>query len=341
MDVLLFIAKRLTGFKHRRLFQKRNYSMKKYLASLLAVLTAASLSPQALSEDAMNAAKALTSSVTPANDGDSLTRTLGLDGSKIKTVTDLSSVTRGLNDQMPGAATLAGTWVNYANQMMMMFNNEGFASIGVNGSVSVFSYSVQGNTILLKSQSGEQFAMVYSLNGDSLNVTIDNQNYAFSRYNQIMTQSQIQSPPPAPAPVPAPAPAPVPAPAPAPVPAPAPAPVPAPAPAPAPVPAPITAPATAQGVLNGNYYCTVQNMPQLSLIYVYSGNNYQAAAYNNNQIAVTSTGTYSISGNLYQYQVTNSTDPSAVGVNGTSNIQFAGNGYTLTSDGLMINCQKM
>ncbi len=319
MDVLLFIAKRLTGFKHRRLFQKRNYSMKKYLASLLAVLTAASLSPQALSEDAMNVAKALTSSVTPANDGDSLTRTLGLDGSKIKTVTDLSSVTRGLNDQMPGAATLAGTWVNYANQMMMMFNNEGFASIGVNGSVSVFSYSVQGNTILLKSQSGEQFAMVYSLNGDSLNVTIDNQNYAFSRYNQIMTQSQIQSPPPAPAPVPAPAPA----------------------PAPVPAPAPITAPATAQGVLNGNYYCTVQNMPQLSLIYVYSGNNYQAAAYNNNQIAVTSTGTYSISGNLYQYQVTNSTDPSAVGVNGTSNIQFAGNGYTLTSDGLMINCQKM
>lgn len=279
--------------------------MKRNIISLLTILTAVSLS-QSQAADDFEAARSLTnlgSDVNTANAG-SLGNAIGLNGSKTEDLTDLSVVTKGLNDQTASSGTLAGTWVNYSNQMMMMFNNEGFASIGVNGNVSVFFYSVQGNTIQLRSQSGEQFSMNFVLSGDTLNVTIDNQNYSFTRYSQ-----GAQTVPPAQNTVPAPQ---------------------------------ITVPQTpSSGGLNGNYYCTVQNMPQLSLIYVYSGNSYQAAIYNNNQIVTTSTGTYSVSGNLYQYQVTNSTDPSAIGVTGTSNIQISGNGYSLTNEGLVVNCQKM
>ncbi len=213
----------------------------------------------------------------------------------------------GMN-QANVANPLDGTWVNNdpAVPIIMMFNSKNFASMSINNTISVFVYTVNGSNLQLESQDGQQYTVPFSLQGDTLTLTIDGQNYQLFRYNNNqMNNNQMPSA------------------------------------VPVPVPAPAPAPNASNVALDGVYACTISNTPNVRAYYQFSGNSYQAALMYNNQISNNSSGNYQIAGNQINFTITQSANPQDVGLTTSSTITLKNNGFTLTApQGLSIDCNK-
>ncbi len=226
---------------------------------------------------------------------------------------DMLGGTRDLGNAAMPASGISGTWVSAdpSVPLMMIFNEQGLASMGYNGQISGYFYNLQGNTLQLTTPDGQHFSLPCTLQGDSLAVTINGIQYQLKRYNQA-----IPAGPAAPGPS-------------------------ATLPPPPPATAPATQPPQAASSLSGAYTCGVPGASGVSITYNYHGSTYDAVMYNNGAPVISSRGSFGVSGNVYTYTITDSTNKGDVGMQGTATITMNPSGYDLTTpEGLTVKCRR-